>query len=229
MRRPKILEFPTVSVGLKIHRWTVVAEATRNKAGNKRWFCDCKCGKSNGRIVIETALKYGQSRSCGCLGIEERTSHGHAKNKRRSRMLTIWTRMIDRCTLPRDPAYPRYGGRGIGVCKRWIDSFEAFLEDMGDPNDSKLSLDRIDNNAGYSKENCRWATQKQQSRNTRRNRLLNINGEVRCLSDWAEKVCLTPGTISARLNRGWSTGDAVNTPLLPRGIKTSRAKSKENS
>ena len=128
-----------------------------------------------------------------------------------------------RCQAPNDRLLPndwvtkallvqRWGGRGIRVCERWRQSFVNFFEDMGKKPNSKYSLERIDNNGNYTPENCRWATPVQQMNNTRRNRILAINGIERNVTQWGKSVGLKPGTISSRLRIGWSEHDAVLTP-----------------
>ena len=92
--------------------------------------------------------------------------------------------MKDRCTNPNNPKFHRYGGRGIKVCDRWMNSFEAFLEDMGERPSKRYSLDRINNDGNYEKSNCRWATREIQGRNTSTTNLITINGTTLCVEDW---------------------------------------------
>lgn len=122
-----------------------------------------------------------------------------------------WEHMIRRCTDPEHPAWSRYGGRGIGVCPRWLESFAAFAEDMGPKPSPELTLDRIDNDGDYGPENCRWATRTQQMRNMSRNRLLTIGGETMPVSGWAERSGVNRSTIFARLYKGWEPRAAVFT------------------
>jgi hypothetical protein len=122
-----------------------------------------------------------------------------------------WEHMIRRCTEPSHPAWDRYGGRGIKVCDRWLESFAAFAEDMGPKLDPALTLDRIDNDAGYEPGNCRWATRTQQMRNMSRNRLLTIDGETMPVSAWAERSGVNRSTIFARIYKGWAPKAAVFT------------------
>lgn len=122
-----------------------------------------------------------------------------------------WWELKARCTDPSHPAYADYGGRGITHCNRW-DRFENFLADMG-VCPVGLTLDRIDNNAGYSRENCRWVTMKEQARNRRSNHLLEHKGEVLCISEWAERLGIKKSTIKMRLEAGWSTEKALTHPV----------------
>jgi len=120
--------------------------------------------------------------------------------------------MIQRCTNASNPVYASYGGRGIGVCEEWRD-FRNFYADMGDPDD-ELTLDRIDNSKGYSNENCRWATRRQQGNNRRSNLYLLFNGRRQSLADWARETGLTTYCINYRLKRGWTVEKALTTPPL---------------
>lgn len=126
-----------------------------------------------------------------------------------TKLYRTWASMKDRCTNKRSKEYKRYGGRGIELCKRWM-SFENFYKDMGDRPDG-LSLDRIDNNKGYSPSNCRWATASQQSRNTSRNINLTHMGKTMCLSDWSKYVGITKASLRKRL----LSGKTVEVALSP--------------
>lgn len=134
--------------------------------------------------------------------------HGKAK----SQIYRIWSAMRNRCQNPNVPAFRNYGGRGITVCDRWQD-FANFYADMGDRPDGK-SLDRINNDLGYSPENCRWAGRGQQARNKRSLRMVTANGHTRCLGEWAEITGLSVSTLWARLHYGWSEDATVSTPKV---------------
>jgi len=124
--------------------------------------------------------------------------------------------MLDRCTNPSNQDYRNYGNRGIIVCEEWK-SFEYFFKDMGEVSTAKHTLDRIDNNKGYCKLNCRWATQTQQNRNSRHNHLITHNGKTQCLAAWAEKYQIPYATLLARINTlGWPIGKALITPVRKR-------------
>lgn len=149
-------------------RWTVLGrDETPRKTTNAFWFCLCECGSK--KSIQSNTLRNGISRSCGCLRKEltaqREHSHGHASLNSRSGTYNSWAGMIQRCTNPSNPAWKNYGGRGINVCSRWL-VFENFLEDMGD-RPSGMSIDRTDNNGNYCRENCKWATAKDQSKNRR--------------------------------------------------------------
>ncbi len=99
-----------------------------------------------------------------------------------------WSAMVRRCTKPKDAAFKNYGGRGITVCARWLDSFEAFYADMGEKPSKKHSLERIDNSKGYSPDNCKWATQAEQCRNRRGNRWVEFRGQRMILAEFARHI-----------------------------------------
>jgi len=164
------------------------------------------------RLFLGYDLKKNKTRSCGCLRDEgNNVSHGHTKNGKWSKAYNSWSGIIQRCTNPNNTEYKNYGNRGIRVCKRWI-KFENFLADMGEPLTDKHTIDRIDNNKGYCKSNCRWATRKEQARNKRNNRLITFNKKTQCLSAWAEEVGIAQRLIWKRLSRGWSPKRALLTP-----------------
>lgn len=111
-----------------------------------------------------------------------------------------WRSMRSRCYNPKNPSFQHYGGRGISVCEQWRDNYDKFFEDMGDRPEGK-SLDRINNELGYSPENCRWATMKEQLNNQRRNRRLTLAGETKTLSQWSDALNVSQDTLHKRLER----------------------------
>lgn len=132
-------------------------------------------------------------------------SYKHGGHKNKTTEYVSWRAMKNRCNNKNHKAYNRYGGRGITYDNRW-ENFEQFLEDMGEKPGAKMELERIDNNKNYCKENCRWATHKEQARNRggkRATRLYTFNGETLCMSDWAKKVGITPQSMQKRLNNNW--------------------------
>ena len=111
--------------------------------------------------------------------------------------------MKDRCYNQSNTGYTNYGARGIQMCARWYESFEAFLADMGPHPGPGYSLDRIDNNGNYEPGNCRWATKKEQARNKANNRVISFGGETKTVSEWAEERKILPSTLIHRINNGW--------------------------
>jgi hypothetical protein len=136
------------------------------------------------------------------------TKHG----KSYSREWSIWSKMKDRCLNPSAPPYTRYGARGITVCPEWLESFEAFYADMGDVPEG-MSLERMDNNRGYNKENCKWATAAEQAKNKSNNRRVTIDGQTMLLCEWADHLGLSRSTVLGRVSKGWSEVEAILTPI----------------
>lgn len=140
-------------------------------------------------------------------------SHG----KRNDPAYLSWLGMKSRCRNPNREAYANYGGRGITMCAEW-EKFENFYRDMG-PRPEGMSLDRIDNNLGYTPANCRWADRRTQSRN-RRAKLVEVDGVAKPLWQWSEQTGISISTLWARIeSRGWSADKAIKTPLQRQGRK----------
>lgn len=171
-------------------------------------FCKCDCG--NETEVYLYSLKNGDTTSCGCYNLEvtktRSTTHGQTKTTE----WNIWSCMRDRCSNKNSPAYKYYGERGITVCTEWS-KFENFYKDMGRRPEG-LSLDRIDNNKGYSKDNCKWSTWTEQSRNRSFNVNLTYKGVTKCLSAWAEEYKLNYKCLHKRIQVGWPIEKALTTP-----------------
>lgn len=171
--------------GGKYGRWTVLSRADNTSTGQSQWLCKCECGTI--KILKSILIRRGISKSCGCLRLEVQSKmnyrHGHAVNGI-SPTYHTWAGMKARCNYSKHKAYNDYGGRGISVCERW-NNFKNFFADMGIKPKGK-SLDRIDTNGNYCKENCRWATAKEQARNKRNNRLFTIKGKTKTIAEWAE-------------------------------------------
>lgn len=189
---------------------TVVSEAVGYR-DYAHWHCRCSCG--NTCIVAGKALKGGNTKSCGCYqvkrAIEANTTHGGASRRQgEHRLYTMWATMRQRCEQPSSNRYYIYGARGIKVCDRW-QNFANFLEDMGSTFKEGLSIERKDNNGNYCKENCVWATRKQQARNMSTNRYLTFNGKTMILADWAKELCISHAAIIRRIDAGWSLADAL--------------------
>lgn len=175
--------------------------------GNRKWLCQCSCGKTT--IVIGGSLTSGNTKSCGHLSV----LHGGAND----REFEIWGGIQQRCHNPKHPKYPTYGARGIKVCERWRQSYLAFLEDMGRRPFDGAQIDRIDNDGDYAPGNCRWVTAKQNARNRRSSRMITHDGETLTLAEWSERLGLSPSSIIDRIKNGWTESQAVSTPSQKRG------------
>jgi hypothetical protein len=186
-----------VAAGTIFGEWTILREDIHvpGKRGLEyRYMARCSCGVQ--RVVSWHSLKLGRSRSCGCKKVEawvaKITKHGRHKSK----IYGVWEAMLDRCRNPAHPSYPDYGGRGIRVCGEWH-RFEAFLRDMGEKPEG-MSLDRIDNSRDYEPGNCRWTDAKTQTRNTRRNRIVILDGTSMCATDAAHFLGVAPPNLWKR-------------------------------
>jgi ribosomal protein S27E len=198
-------------------RWTVI-KLDRKEKRSSFWEVKCECGTI--KVVYRGSLTTGRSKSCGCLCAERislaKTTHGHTANGKTSLTYRTWVGMWSRCTNKNEDSYPHYGGRGILIDPQW-EKFENFLSDMG-VKPVGMSIERIDNDKNYCKENCRWATDIEQANNKRNSRILTHNNASMSLCSWARKVKISPKTIQDRLHSGWEVSRAldqqVRTPKL---------------
>ena len=173
----------------------------------RRFQCECDCG--NVTVVRLDSLRYGATKSCGCLQKERQAAAATKHGMRGTPEYNSWRGMNRRCSSPSDLDFHRYGGRGINVCGRWRESFAAFFADMGPRPSPEHTIDRIDNNKEYSPENCRWTTWTVQHRNRRDNRLLTFDGRTLCLAAWAEETGVGYQVIHGRLARGYTIEQAL--------------------
>ena len=181
--------------GQSFGRWRILRESPSRKK-HRVFECECECGKI--AEIHLSALRSGLSQSCGCLRKEIVTTHGMSWARHQTPTYRTWVHMRARC---RSSEQPNYGGRGIRVCDRW-DKFETFLADMGEK-PAGTSIDRIDNDRGYEPGNCRWATMRQQLRNTRRNVWVWYGGHRVLLADAAREAGFNYATALSRKRRGW--------------------------
>lgn len=172
------------------------------------WECLCDCGKTT--LVLGNKLLSGRTRSCGCYSAElskmRRTTHGLSKSPE----YIVWLGMISRCYRPENGAYKNYGGRGIKVCKRWH-NFSNFIKDMGRKPFTDAQIDRKRNSGHYTHGNCRWTDRFTQGSNKRNNHLIEINGEVATVSEWARRIGLRPNLAFSRITKGWDPVRSVTT------------------
>jgi hypothetical protein len=186
-------------------RLTIISFDRREKSID---YYNCKCICGNTKIIRFPDLCSGKTQSCGCFRKEIatknaklKTIHGYAKKGKITLEYYSWVSMITRCTNNNYKEYFRYGGRGITVCKEWL-KFENFIKDMGDKPGKDYSIDRINNDLGYYKENCRWATKLEQCNNQSSNRkVINTitNEEYSSIAEAARVINMHHGTLRDQL------------------------------
>jgi len=203
---------PIDLTGQTFERWLVIERADmKTTDGKTLWRCRCACGTL--RSVREKSLRQGTSRSCGCWAKEQTGQRVRTHGLSHLPEYWAWHNMCRRCTRPDDPAFPLYGGRGITVCPAWQKSFVQFYGDVGPRPSPKHSIERRDNDLGYTKDNAYWALANIQNRNKRSNRLLTFQGQTLCVRDWADMLGTRHQYLYARLKKGWSVEDTLTIPI----------------
>ena len=185
----------------KFHRLTPLALADCDRFGRSRYLCRCDCGAE--RIVATHHLKSAHTRSCGCAKVG-------ARGRRVSGTPTYnsWLAMKQRCNYVGADSFANYGGRGITVCARWSESFEAFLADMGE-RPAGMTIERNNTNGNYEPGNCRWATMPEQNRNRRSTILIERAGETLCVADWCDRLGIDKDVVYGRIRRGATPQEAL--------------------
>lgn len=179
-------------INRKFNKLTLLKEVSPHVtvSGNIHRKATFKCDCGNVKDIQISSVINSITVSCGCHSKKMASNRAKKRNlkhgKYNSPEYNAWISMKKRCLNKNHKAYNYYGGRGIKVCDKWIDSFENFIQDIGLRPSKKHSLDRINNQLGYFKENCRWSTKKEQARNQRSNRLISAFGEEKCFSEWCE-------------------------------------------
>lgn len=203
--------------GQQFGRLTVLSEASPRHSPNgdchRYWLCRCVCETE--KEISQSTLRQGKVVSCGCYWDELKPNHRHGKCK--TPEYHVWLTMKARCGNPNADAYPRYGGRGIRVCARWM-KFENFISDMGERPSASHSVERKDNDGDYEPGNCIWASKAVQSRNRCTNQILEHGGESLTVADWALRLGVSATTLYGRLRRGWSV-ERVLTEMPNEGPK----------
>ena len=205
---------PIDFTGKRMGMLTVIERVENDAKGKPMWLCKCDCG--NIKVISSTSLTQG-TKSCGCYrrewARETHTIHGFVpRNKAKERLFNVWWRMLQRCYNPNATVYKDYGGRGITVCDEWRDNYGAFREwaYANGYNDTvsanNCTIDRIDNNGNYEPSNCRWTNKKVQSRNTRANHIVELDGETLCVAEWAERYDLPYNKLLYELNKAKKEG-----------------------
>lgn len=192
--------------GERFGKLTAVRRFFDSGKGKWRWECLCDCGNVSNTSYYR--LANGLVKSCGrCKRI--------GGTNRNTRLDTIYYNIVGRCSKPQNPSYKNYGGRGIKICKEWSGKGgrERFIEwAIASGYEESLTIDRIDNSKGYSPDNCRWVSIKEQNRNKRGNVYVTIDGVTKVLQDWADIYGIKFGTARYRIKHGWSPVEALTSP-----------------
>lgn len=213
IRQQKLIDLTNMVFG----RLTVVGISSQ-EYNDVTWKCVCECG--NTVSVKGEYLRNGDTKSCGCLksDLVKLRNYKHGKAKK-TRLYTVWKGMRERCSNSNSKAYAHYGARGVTVCDEWNDfeSFYSWAISNGYNEDLPTSLctiDRIDNNLGYSPDNCRWVCVKEQARNRTNNHIISFNGQSKTIAEWSEITGIPERVISSRINRyGWSVERALTVTI----------------
>lgn len=211
----KNIRFDDLS-GKRFGRLTVLDVFDKGK-GYVKWNCICDCG--NKTIVLSNNLRRGHTTSCGCFQNEVRLKNHTKHNLHGTRIYGVWSKIKGRCYNPNDPRYHRYGGRGIEMCEEWKNDAKLFAEwsyangyDDSAPY-GMCTIDRIDNDKGYSPENCRWVNQKVQANNRKTNRVIEHEGEKHTLIEWSEILGISNSKLIWHLDKGRTIKDVIDNYL----------------
>lgn len=195
----------SIEPGTRFGRTVVAERCGTYPNGARKFRCRCDCGAEH--KVSAGNLTSGRTKSCGCLKREN--AHSRKHGGKGTLTYKRWRSMRARCLKKSAVNYPQYGGRGITICDRWLNSYSAFLEDMGECPDESMTLDRINNDLGYTPENCRWSSKTAQNRNKKGVKLLTHGGLTMCVSEWAERTGIKAQNILNRLRMGWTVERAL--------------------
>lgn len=201
--------------GQRFGRLTVLERAETKSDRKTRWLCRCDCG--NETIVYGRYLRKGNTKSCGCYQKERARETGKSNSTHglsHTRLYVIWNGMVRRCHNPKAQRYDQYGGRGIFVCDEWRNDFMSFREwALANGYREDLSIDRIENDKGYSPDNCRWATDLDQANNMTSNTMITFNGKTQNMKQWSKELGISYMALVCRFDRGWSVEKAFTTPV----------------
>lgn len=193
--------------GKKFGEWTVIERSSKTSSGNQNWLCVCSCDREF--EVRGYTLKNGSSTKCKhCVVPHSKTKYTNDPIK------IVWRGMKQRCYNQNHQAFKHYGGRGIKICKEWLEKPYMFYEWAYDNGYCKgMSIERINNDDGYSPSNCKFIAMSKQSEHRRTNNYIEINGETKTLGEWCKKYNIKRSTASSRIQRGWLPEKAITTPV----------------
>jgi hypothetical protein len=202
--------------GRKFSKLSVVDLAGRSKQGDTLWRCMCECGKE--KVVRGSKLLNSHTRSCGCLQREKAGSasraHGlYYEDGKKSKLYGIWIGMKGRCNNPNDSVYQHYGQRGISVCDEWLEFSVFHTWAIANGYKPGLTIERVLVNEGYRPDNCKWIPRNEQSKNTRKSRIVIYQGLEKRLTEWADILGFDAKAIRQRIDRGWPIDKAFTTPI----------------
>lgn len=199
-------------IGTKFNSLTIIDIHPDVKGGQYKLICKCDCG--NTTITRASRVINGYTKTCGCRNEGVNKYNSNRISRKYSNLYSCWNTMRHRCYNPQNERYKYYGARGITVCDEWKKSFEPFLNwALSNGYEKGLTIDRVDVNGNYEPNNCRWVSNLCQARNKRNNRMVEFQGETKCVSQWCEDLNLPYHTIRARLRLGWDAEKAFNTPV----------------
>ena len=209
-----------VPIGQKFGRLTIIKEVEpikHKKYYERRVLCKCDCGII--KNVSFYQLKEGRIFSCGCYRKEVTSMTGkdtlkYNKDATSSKLYTIWRGIKCRCNTPSSGAYKRYGGKGIKICKEWVEDFSSFYDwAINNGYSEGLTIDRIDYDGDYEPSNCRWVDYLIQANNRRTNVVLSYNGEIHTIADWSRILGIPKTVLYNRKHKGWSDEKIISTPV----------------
>jgi len=205
MSNPYLLDL----MGKKFGKLEVLKRVENSRNRKAQWLCVCDCGEM--KVVISASLVRGHTTSCGCYNKSKRVNITH--DSTHTPEYVSWCEMKTRCLNKNRKQWSDYGGRGISICDRWLYSFQNFVADMGPKPTKHHTLDRIENDKGYSPDNCKWSTRLEQNRNRRTDILYTFNGKTLNRVEWAKLYNMSYFTLVHRLKIGLSIEESLTNPI----------------
>ena len=206
--------------GQRFGRLVVLRRNGSDKDSKPVWECRCDCGAITNVRGYVLKRKKRPTRSCGCLARETATTtmkrrikHGQSRRNKHTQLYRRWITIKQRCYDKSHMSYKNYGGRGVRMCEKWRDDFEAFAAYIGDPPEKGATIDRLDVDKNYEPGNIKWATRKEQANNRRNNNVLSFNGIEMTVTQWAEELNILPVTLFSRIRLDWDVERILTTPV----------------